>query len=151
MNVAFFLTPKSQVVCASAHGTMRDALEALGKSGYTAIPVLDGRGHYVSTITEGDLLRKLIQTPNLSVYETDKVPLAEVPIRTQVHPVGIDAEVEELFSRAMEQNYVPVINSRSVFIGIVRRREILVHCAGAVRVTLPAHVFEPIPDSTREE
>jgi hypothetical protein len=38
-----------------------------------------------------------------------------------------------------------------VFIGIVRRREILIHCAGAVRFTLPAAAFESIPDSTRDE
>jgi predicted transcriptional regulator len=47
--------------------------------------------------------------------------------------VGIDAEVEELFNRAVEQNFVPVVDSREAFIGIVRRREILEYCAGALR------------------
>jgi hypothetical protein len=44
---------------------------------------------------------------------------------TPVHAVGVEAEVEELFERAIRQNFVPIVDSRGVFVGIVRRREIL--------------------------
>ncbi len=63
--------------------------------------------------------------------DLDRVRLSDVPVLRTVRAVGIEAQVEELFSRALEQNFVPVVDSRDVFVGIVRRREILVHCSHA--------------------
>jgi CBS domain-containing protein len=133
MNVAFFLTPKSAVIWLPTNGTMRYAIERMESSGYAALPLLDAHGRYVGTITEGDLLRKLAHTEGMSFADTSQVRLDEVPVRRVIHAVGIDAEVEELFNRAVEQNFVPVVDSREAFIGIVRRREILEYCAGALR------------------
>ena len=59
MNIAFFLTPKHEVICESLNSTMRQAIERMEYHSYTAIPVLDDRGKYVGTLTEGDLLWKL--------------------------------------------------------------------------------------------
>ena len=131
MNVAFFLTPKSEVVCVLDNATMRAAMEQMDQSGYTAVPVLDPHGGYVGTLTEGDLLRKLLRTPKLTFVGAEHVTVSEVPRRTNVQAVGIDAQMEELFSRALEQNFVPVVDSRNVFIGIVRRRAILEYYAKA--------------------
>lgn len=44
--------------------------------------------------------------------------LADVPRRAQVRAVGIESEIEELFDRALEHNFVPVVDSRGVFVGI---------------------------------
>jgi CBS-domain-containing membrane protein len=112
---------------------MREAIRQLEQSGFTALPVLDQHGHYVGTLAEGDLLRKITSTPGLSVDDTEQVELAAVPRRITVQAVGIDAQMEELFSRAIAQNFVPVVDSREVFIGIVRRRAILEYCAGLLR------------------
>ena len=49
MNVAFFLTPKSEVVWLLEHATMRQALERMERHGYTAVPLLDEEGRYVGT------------------------------------------------------------------------------------------------------
>jgi hypothetical protein len=48
-------------------------------------------------------------------------------------PNAIDAEMEQLLTRAIEQNFVPVVDARGVFVGIVRRREIIEYCAGELR------------------
>jgi hypothetical protein len=58
-----------------------------------------------------------------------EVSLAEVPRRVVHRSVNIEAQVEQLLSLAAEQNFIPVVDSRDVFIGIVRRRVILEHCA----------------------
>ena len=133
MNVAFFLTPKSAVIWLPTNATMRYAIERMESTGYAALPLLDPHGRYVGTITEGDLLRKLVHTEGLDSHGTGGVRLDDVPVRRLIRPVGIDAEVEELFNRAIEQNFVPVVDSRGAFIGIVRRREILEYSAGALR------------------
>jgi CBS domain-containing protein len=139
MNVAFFLTPKSEVVWVPESATMRQALERMERHRYGAVPILDDHGRYVGTLTEGDLLWKLWHTQGPPVEAAERIPLAEVPRRVTNLPVNIDAEVEELLSRAIEQNFVPVIDSRGVFIGIVRRRPIIEHCAQIMRSSEPSN------------
>jgi CBS domain-containing protein len=70
LNIAFFLIPKNEVVYLSNKCTMRQALEKMGFYRYTAIPLIDGQGRYAGTLTEGDLLWKLINTPGLNFEGT---------------------------------------------------------------------------------
>jgi CBS domain-containing protein len=124
MKIAFFLLPKSEVVYLPLKSTMRQALEKMEYHRYTAVPIIDDEGKYVGTITEGDLLWKLKNTHGLSFKDTEKIPLIDVPQRMKNNPVRIDAEIEDLLSLAIVQNFVPVVDDDGVFIGIVRRREI---------------------------
>ena len=73
MNIAFFLTPKSEVVCEYTDATMRQVMEKMEYHGYTAIPLINKLGKYVGTLTEGDLLWKLKNTPNLNFLNTESV------------------------------------------------------------------------------
>ena len=59
MNIAFFLTPKVEVIYEKSNNTMRQAIERMEYHRYTAIPILNDKGMYVGTLTEGDLLWKL--------------------------------------------------------------------------------------------
>jgi CBS-domain-containing membrane protein len=139
MNVAFFLTPKSEVVWVHEGDTMRQALERMERHRYSAVPILDDHGRYVGTLTEGDLLWKLWHLEGPAKQAAERIHLAEVPRRVINQPVDIEAEVEELLSRAIEQNFVPVIDSRGVFIGIVRRRPIIEHCSRIMRGSGPSN------------
>ena len=73
MNIAFFLTPKNEVVCENQDATMRQVMEKMEHYGYTAIPIIDREGKYVGTLTEGDLLWKLKNTHNLNFKNTESV------------------------------------------------------------------------------
>jgi CBS domain-containing protein len=127
MNVAFFLTPKSEVAWVPLHASIREVLEQMQKHRFSAVPILDPEGRYVGTLTEGDLLWKL---RSLGSREAEsEVFLADVPRRFAHRSVEIDAQVERLLSLAADQNFIPVVDSRDVFIGIVRRKAILEHCA----------------------
>ncbi len=128
MNIAFFLVPKKEVVYLTDDATMRQAMEKIEYHQYTAIPILDGQGKYVGTLTEGDLLWKLKNTPGLTFDSTSRIPLKDVPLRKKNEPVQIDAHIEDLISLAVSQNFVPVVDDHGVFIGIVRRREMIEYC-----------------------
>ena len=125
MNIAFFLTPKSEVVCESLTSTMRQALERMEYHRYAAIPILDVEGKYVGTLTEGDLLWKLKNTPDLNFNNTSKVQIGDVPRRVINTPVHIDSDIEGLLSKAVNQNFIPVVDDKNVFIGIIKRSEII--------------------------
>lgn len=124
-SVSFFLTPKEEVVYLNINSTMRQAIEKMEYHRYTAVPLIDDEGKYVGTITEGDLLFKLKNTPGLSFSDTNKVRLPEIPRRVKNTPVKINDKVEELIDLAIIQNFIPVVDDLGTFIGIVKRREIL--------------------------
>jgi len=126
MKIAFFLTPKADVAWVPTTATVRQAIERMEHHRYTAIPVLTPDGGYDSTLTEGDLLWFMKQHPHLRFEDTERVPLAAVTRRMVLRPVDIDAEIEALLDLAIDQNFVPVVDGRQVFIGIVRRRSVLV-------------------------
>ena len=43
MNIAFLLTPKSEVIYEYLDATMRQVIERMEHHGYTAIPLIDKR------------------------------------------------------------------------------------------------------------
>lgn len=134
MNIAFFLLPKKDVVCLSPHSTMRQALEKMEFHRYTAVPIIDESGKYKGTITEGDLLWKLKNTPSLNFANTHSVHLSDIPWRMQNQAVRIDAEIEDLISLSVMQNFVPVVDDQDIFIGIIRRKDIIEYLAANVKI-----------------
>ena len=56
MNILVLLIPKSQVEFVEDTFTIRQTIEKMSHHHYSAIPVINGKGEYVGTIKEGDLL-----------------------------------------------------------------------------------------------
>lgn len=142
MNIAFFLTPKAEVAWVPTTCTVRQAIERMEHHRYTAIPVLGPDGHYDSTLTEGDLLWFMKQHPHVSFEDTERVRLDLVKRRMALRPVHIDAEIEEMLSLAVDQSFVPVVDDRQAFIGIVRRRSVLVFFRDRMSAALHAPTGE---------
>lgn len=128
MNILFFMKPKGEVSYLYDDFSMRQGLEKLERSGYTAIPVINRRGEYEGTITEGDFLWALKNKFSLDLKQAEEVPLETVKRRSRVEPISINANMEDLVSKAMNQNFVPVIDDKGIFIGIVTRKDIIEFC-----------------------
>lgn len=128
MNILFCLTPKSEVAHLHDEWTLRQAIEKLERSGYTAIPMIDRQGHYVGTVTEGDILWTLKKRYNMNLKEAENVSILTVERRMDSRPVSINASMEDLIQMAMNQNFVPVIDDNRIFIGIVTRKDIIRFC-----------------------
>lgn len=57
MNILFFLTPKEEVAYIYDTDSLRQALEKMEHHSFAAVPIISrADGHYVGTLTEGDLL-----------------------------------------------------------------------------------------------
>ena len=125
MNISFFLTPKEEVVFENLSSSMRQALERMEYHRYTAIPILDDSGKYIGTLTEGDLLYKLKNTPELEFRNTSKIHIEDIPMHTINKPIYIDANIEDLVATTINQNFVPVVDDNNIFIGIIKRSDIL--------------------------
>ena len=123
MNILFFLTPKAMCAYIESDDTLRQAMERMEHSGYAALPVLDKSGKYCGVVTEGDLLWTLKRLCVMDLRQTEEHSISEIEHRRTVQPVRVDTRVEDLISVAAEQNFVPVIDDKGDFIGIVTRRE----------------------------
>lgn len=125
MNIAFFLTPKSDVIYETETSTMRQVMERMEYHRYTAVPIIDEKGRYVGTLTEGDLLFKLKNSPELTFKNTNTIRIIDIPRRVINKPVSINADMESLVSLAVNQNFVPVTDDEGIFIGIIKRSDII--------------------------
>ena len=125
MNVISLLTPKTNVAWLYEDWTIRQGLEKLRFHGYTAIPVLAKDGSYVGTVSEGDFLWCLLDQGSGDIQTQEKQPLRRV-IRPGYNPaVRIDVALEELVERALRQSFIPVVDDRGAFVGIVTRQNII--------------------------
>ncbi|WP_058304467.1 CBS domain-containing protein [Gorillibacterium timonense] len=125
MKVSSFLLSKEQVSYLASTISMLEAAEHLERHLYTAIPIIDDHGKYIGTLSEGDLLWKMKRTPGLTFANMDQVPLSEVEQRFQLESVQIDAKMEDMLSLAADQNFIPVVDKDGLFLGIIRRKDII--------------------------
>ena len=126
MNILFFLKPKSEVACVFDTDTLRQALEKMEHHRYAAIPVIgEADGRYIGTLTEGDLLWYIKDQGDLNLREAENISIMDVKRNRDNEPVEVDVNMENLISKAMNQNFVPVIDDRERFIGIITRKDII--------------------------
>lgn len=133
MNILFFLTPKETVAYVEEDDTLRQVLEKMEHHGYTAIPLLAKNGRYIGTITEGDLLWFLKDRnfPDLKLLE--EMPITSIERRRDNQAVCVQESMEDLFDKVTNQNFVPVVDDKQVFIGIVTRKDLLLYLAGKIQ------------------
>lgn len=129
-NILFFLTPKA--LCAFVYDdyTIRQALEKMESAGYAALPILNRRGEYRGTLTEGDLLWALKNMCYMDMRQAEARRIMEITRRRDNIPVKVTTDMQSLVQRASTQNFVPVVDDKDTFIGIITRRSIIKYCSG---------------------
>ena len=85
-------------------------------------------GKYKGSISEGDLLwgMKTLNVPGLK--EAESISIMAIPRRATYKAVHADSDMEDLLDKAINQNYVPVVDDQGYFIGIITRKEIIKYC-----------------------
>lgn len=128
MNLLFFLTPKATCAYLYNDYTLRQALERMENSGYTALPILTRDGSYCGTLTEGDLLWAVKNLCCMDLRDTEEHNIMEISHHKDNVPVSVSTDMQDLLLKATDQNFVPVVDDKGDFIGIVTRRAIMRFC-----------------------
>lgn len=128
-NILFFLTPKAMCAYLYDDYSMRQALEKMESAGYAALPILNKRGEYRGTLTEGDLLWGIKNMCYMDMRQAEARRIMEISRRKDNVPVRVTTSMHELVERASTQNFVPVVDDKNAFIGIITRRAIIKYCS----------------------
>ena len=128
-NILFFLTPKAMCAFLNDDYTVRQALEKMESAGYAALPILNKRGEYRGTLTEGDLLWALKNLCYMDMRQAEARRIMEITRRKDYVPVRVNTNMYDLVQRASGQNFVPVVDDKNAFIGIVTRSAIIKYCS----------------------
>ncbi|MBP3305075.1 MAG: CBS domain-containing protein [Oscillospiraceae bacterium] len=127
-NILFFLKPKAMCAFLYDDYTMRQAMEKMEVAGYAALPILNRRGEYRGTLTEGDLLWGIKNMCYMDMRQAEAHRIMEISRRKDYIPVRITTSMQDLVQRASSQNFVPVVDDKDAFIGIVTRSSIIKYC-----------------------
>ena len=127
-NILFFLLPKAMCAYLYDDYTMRQALEKMEVAGYQALPILNRRGEYRGTLTEGALLWAMKNMCFMDFRQAEAHKIMEISRRKDHVPVGVTTSMHELIDRASTQNFVPVLDDKQTFIGIIKRSSMIQSC-----------------------
>ena len=129
MNIAKFLTPKASSIYLLDSQTVRQGLEKFKYHGYTAIPVLTVSGEFYGCVSEGDFLRHLLQTGTVDLKVHERYKIREIMRQDFCPPLTIVASLEDVLEQIQKQNFVPIVDDRNCFCGIVTRRDVIKYLA----------------------
>ena len=95
---------------------------------YSEVPIINREGRYVGTITEGDLLWYVKDECDLNLSKAENVKIAGIRRKRKTMAVSVNARMEDLMEKVLNQNFVPVVDDNDIFIGIVKRKDIIHYC-----------------------
>ena len=124
MNILLYLLPKAQVEFIYDDYTIRQALEKMEYHHYSTIPVISRKGKYVGSLSEGDILWE-IKRYRLHLDDCEKHPITSITPHKKIAPISADKEMNDIVEIIINQNFVPVVDDRENFIGIVTRKSVI--------------------------
>ncbi|WP_303867334.1 CBS domain-containing protein [Acetobacterium wieringae] len=124
-NHLFYLLPKSETVFLTNTDSFNQAYNMFVITNYTALPVINKKGQYVGTISEGDLLRVLSLSLTHPEIDLESFEIKDIDFKINLEVARINESYEHLVELAVKQNFIPLVDDQGIFIGILRRQELI--------------------------
>jgi CBS-domain-containing membrane protein len=125
VSILKFIIPKSLVEYITTDSTVRQAFEKMHFHRYTAIPVLDKDGKYVATLRNDDIFTYFLESGSFDKGMAEDTPVTDILDTGSSRPLPHGASMENLIESVKEHNFVPIIDDRGCFIGLILRRDVL--------------------------
>ncbi len=121
------ILPKKATYYLFDTATIRQALEKFDAHKFTVVPLIDKDGHYVGTLSEGDVLRYIKNHAYFDITLAENVKVKDIEHYRPYRCLKIDATIEEVYALALDQNFVPLIDDQDHYIGIIKRKDVLIY------------------------
>lgn len=125
MNILALLTPKIQTLYLNSNCSLRQAIEKFDYHKFSVVPIIDEHGKFITTLSEGDLLRYIKKCGDFSLDESNKIQLLDIERYRPYKALDISTDYETIVELSLSQNFVPIVDDRGVYIGIIRRRNVI--------------------------
>ena len=120
-----YLTPKSETFYIDANSSIRQALEKFDYHKFSVVPLISKNGKYVGTLSEGDILRYIKNNSNFDLSDAEKTKVKDIERYRSYKTLSINTPVIDVLKLSMEQNFIPMVDDRGIFIGIIKRKSLL--------------------------
>ena len=125
MNIFKFLTPKNQTQYLLYNCTIRQALEKFDYYKFTTVPLIDEEGKFVTTLSEGDILRYIKNDSDFNILEAESQTIDKIEKYRSYQALKVDTPISVIIKLSLQQNFIPIIDDRGIFIGIIKRKAII--------------------------
>lgn len=120
-----FLTPKSKTAYVTNDVTIRNILEKIDVHKFSVLPIIDENGKYISTVSEGDILRFIKNNCHFDIYMAEDVRINEIELYRPYKALDISTSLNDVIKLSLDQNFIPVVDDRGMYIGIIKRKTII--------------------------
>ena len=124
-SIISLLTPKKATFYLLDTSTVRQAIEKFDAHKFAVVPLIDEEGHYVGTLSEGDLLRYIKNAAEFDLKKAESISIKEIEHYRPYRSLKVDALMIDVYSLSLEQNFIPVTDDKDIFIGIIKRKEVI--------------------------
>ncbi len=129
MKAKELVTNKKKITYVYGDSTLEEAIKAFAKSSYSMIPVLERvSDRYLYSITATDVLNWM--AAGHSLEEAEKTPLSALSLTRLIASCQENAEVSSIADLVANQNYVPLVDEKGVFVGLVTRKSLIFRLLG---------------------
>ena len=125
MNIVRFLLPKSSVVYLYSDATVRQAIEKMRYHNYVALPILDKDGRYLGSIRNDDVYKYFQDNGKFDYKAAERDGVMKILDQSYSRPLLHSAPIDDMIEYVKEHNFVPVVDDRGCFMGIILRRDVL--------------------------
>lgn len=125
MNLFDYFTPKSETFYLDSDATIRQALEKFDYHKFSVVPLVAQDGKFVSTVSDGDVLRYIKNHAGFDQEIAETELVINIERYRPYSPCTTNVPLDEVMRLALDQNFVPVIDDRGAYIGIIKRKTIL--------------------------
>lgn len=127
MNILFFLKPKATVEYLVENYSLRQAMEKMEVHRYSSIPIISKTGEYIGTLSEGDILWHIKQLGEFDLIDSEDINITNIKRFRDNAAIKVNSNIQDLINVSKTQNFVPVVDDRNMFIGIVTRQDIITY------------------------
>lgn len=124
-NIIEYLTPKSETYYINNKTTIRQALEKFDFHKFSVVSVIDSEGKFISTISEGDILRVIKNDYNFDISLAIRKKIDNIPRYRPYEAIGINSSFDKVLKLSIDQNFIPIVDDRGIYMGIIKRSTIL--------------------------
>ena len=125
MNVFDLITIKSATFYLNEHATLRQAIEKFDVHKFSVVPIIGDDGTYITTVSEGDILRYIKEHNHFDMKDAENVSLMKISHYRPYRSLSSIGTKEQIVQLITEQNFIPIVDDRNIYIGIIKRKEVI--------------------------